>query len=116
MNKVICLPANLLPNVLDPDAFYFSMYSVSASSNIGYVASCLRTYVERAGLRPDVNTWDFTTFALSVSAADKAISREKSPNGWTREINLQLPVHDISLWQGLKLKLEAMLKRNIMYW
>lgn len=110
MNRVVCLPAHLLPNVLNPDAFYFSMYSVPKSPQIGYVASRLRTYVERAGLRPDANTWDFTTFALSVSAADKAICRATSPNGWTRQINLQLAVHDVPLWQGLKSKLETMLK------
>lgn len=110
MNKVVCLPSYLLPRILDPEALYFSMYSVPSSSNVGYVASCLRTYVERAGFRPDANTWDFTTFALSVSAADKAISRTASPNGWTRQINLQLAVHDVSLWQTLKPQLEAMLK------
>ena len=110
MNRVVCLPMCLLPDVLDPDTLYFSMYSVPVSSKIGYVASCLRTHVERAGLRPDANTWDFMTFALSVSAADKVISRATSPNGWTRQINLQLAVHDVSLWQRLKPKLEAMLK------
>lgn len=110
MNRVVCLPAHLLPNRLNPDAFYFSMYSVSPSSLIGHVASRFRTYVERAGLCPDANTWDFLTFALSVSAADKVISRATSPNGWTRQIHLQFAVHDVSLWQGLKSKLEAMLK------
>ena len=110
MDKVVCLPSALLPSVFSSDTCYFSMYSVSNISRAGYVASQLRTHVERAGLRPDVNTWDFTTFALSVSAADKAISRSTSPNGWTRQINLLLAVHNVPLWQGLKPELEAMLK------
>lgn len=110
MNKVVCLPSSLLPKVLASDTCYFSMYSVSDISRAGYVASKLRTHVERVGLCPDVNTWDFATFALSVSAADKAISRATSPNGWTRQINLQFAVHNVPLWQGLKPKLEEMLK------
>ena len=95
MDKVVCLPSALLPSILSSDTCYFSMYSVSNISRVGYVASQLRTHVARAGLRPDVNTWDFTTFALSVSAADKAISRATSPNGWTRQINLLLAVHNV---------------------
>lgn len=110
MNKVVCLPQTLLPSVLDPNTYYFSLFSVPALPEVGYVASQLRAGVERAGLRPDVNTWDFTIFALSVSAADKAVSRQKSPNGWTREIYLQFAIHDLSLWQGMQAQLEAMLK------
>lgn len=110
MNKVVCFPRAMLPGVLDPDTCYFSMFSVPTMPGVGYVASRLRTCVERAGLRPDVNTWDFTTFSLSVSAADKAISRQKSPNGWTRQIHLQLAIHDLPLWQGMRPQLEAMLQ------
>lgn len=110
MNKVVCLPAAMLPSILDTGTCYFSMFSVPTIPGVGYVASRLRTYVERAGFCPDVNTWDFTTFALSVSAADKAISRQTSPNGWTRQIHLQFAVHNLPLWQGMQPQLEAMLK------
>lgn len=110
MNKVVCVPRAMLPNILAPDTVYFSMYSVSNSPHVGHVAAQLRKQVEQAGLCPEINTWDFTTFALAVSAADKAIRRVESPNGWTRLINLQLAVHDVSLWQRLTLKLETMLK------
>lgn len=110
MNKVVCLPEAMLPRILDSGTCYFSMFSVPTIPGVGYVASRLRTCVERAGLRPDVNTWDFTIFALSVSAADKAINRQKSSNGWTRQIHLQLAIHDLSLWQGMQSQLETMLK------
>lgn len=110
MNKVVCLPEAMLPRILDSGTCYFSMFSVPTIPGVGYVASRLRTCVERAGLRPDVNTWDFTIFALSVSAADKAINRQKSSNGWTRQIHLQLAIHDLPLWQGIQSQLETMLK------
>lgn len=111
MIDVICLPANMLPRSLNPDAHYFSMYATSPRyPSVGYVASQLRANVASAGLRPGVNTWDFVTFALAVSAADNAVTRSDSANGWTREIRLTLAVHDIRLWNCLKNELAAALR------
>lgn len=103
MIDVICLSANKLPQSLDPDVYYFSMYEATQRyPKVGYVASRLRAQVAAAGLRPSANMWDFVTFALAVSAADNAVVRSNSANGWTREIRLTLAVHDTSLWDGLR--------------
>lgn len=111
MKNVMCMPGAQFPSVLDPHSQWISMYStLIAGGNVGYAAPNLKTYVEKAGLRPDVNTWDFVTFALAVSAADRTVLREQSPNGWTREINLTVAVHNCGLWNEMRSDLVSMLR------
>ncbi|PSS59947.1 hypothetical protein C6558_35190 [Ensifer sp. NM-2] len=46
-----------------------------------------------------------------VYLADTRINRiQTSQDGWTREIGLYLPVHDVAMWDGTKDTLEAMLR------
>lgn len=42
--------------------------------------------------------WDLLSIALSVIAADTAVSRGRSPDGWTREIELSVAVNDPDFW------------------
>lgn len=41
---------------------------------------------------------DLFVFGLSIFAIDKRMGRNLSKDNWTREISVQLPVHDIDLW------------------
>ena len=109
--KVVCLPGAMLPKDLDPDVEYFSIYStVPDCPTVGYVAAGFLSEVRSAGICPDVNTWDFVSFSLAVSAADQALDRDLSEDGWTREIALTLAVHDVEVWTRLIPELEKMLK------
>ncbi|MCI5157517.1 MAG: hypothetical protein D3906_03590 [Candidatus Electrothrix sp. AUS1_2] len=54
------------------------------------------------GLTPSVPVWDFTTIALSVSAADNSIQRRKSADGWTRQIELHIHLCDPTIWEPVK--------------
>ncbi|WP_244510583.1 Qat anti-phage system QueC-like protein QatC [Microvirga guangxiensis] len=42
--------------------------------------------------------WDLLSLALSVVAADLAGQRDRSPDGWTREFELEVAVTDPSFW------------------
>jgi len=44
--------------------------------------------------------WDFLTFALSVVSADHVCVRRKSPDGWTREIDLEIAVVEPDFWNS----------------
>ena len=48
--------------------------------------------------------------ALSVTAADLGVRRNTSPDGWTREINLQVAVSDPSFWGGQRSLIEDQLR------
>jgi hypothetical protein len=54
--------------------------------------------VRRAGLSPVTLAWDFVSIALAAVTADFAERRSASPDGWTREFELQVPVSDPDLW------------------
>ena len=54
--------------------------------------------------------WDLLSIALSVIAADTAVSRGTSPDGWTREIDLCIAVSDPSFWASQAGLLESQLR------
>lgn len=45
-----------------------------------------------------VRAWDLLSIALSVIAADAAGRRDRSPDGWTREFELDIAVADMDFW------------------
>ena len=56
--------------------------------------------VRRAGLSPATLAWDFASIALAAVTADFAESRSTSPDGWTREFEVQVPVSDPDRWSS----------------
>ena len=112
MNKVVCCPASLVPAVIDPEVMYFSLYSSmpSGRADVGHIAPSLPTDVRKDGLDPTIRAWDFTTIALSVAAADKAILREKSADGWTRMIELSICLIEPAAWDSKRTELESLLR------
>jgi hypothetical protein len=90
MTKVVCTPPDLIPGALLGDVEYFSMFKSAGRQAVGTVGTGLLDDVERSGVNPDIRPWDFTTFALAVSAADLAVPRGPSADGWTRVIELHV--------------------------
>ena len=52
---------------------------------------------------------DFLSIALAVTAADTFVLRSNTPDGWTRNFKIQLPLYSPPVWRALKLELEAAL-------
>ena len=44
--------------------------------------------------------WDLLSISLSVVTADFAVLRNRSPDGWTRELELDIAVTDPAFWTG----------------
>lgn len=110
MTKVVCCPENLLPNSLDPEALYFTTFSHSRRDNVGHMGLDLPHAIRGAKLAPSVAAWDFATFAFAVDAADKAILRNTSADGWTRMIDLTVSLVDPTSWRPVKDRLEQILR------
>jgi len=110
MNKVICCPKEHLPERLDSEALYLSMFSSVEHDEIGHVSLELPTDIRRANLASSVEAWDFAVIASAVSAADKAILRKESPDGWTRKINLSVSLASPAVWNDMRSELEKVLK------
>jgi hypothetical protein len=112
MNKVICCPTSLLPDVVDPEINYFVLYSYApfGREGIGYIAPTLLTDIRRDGLAPSVKAWDFASIAFAVAAADKAILRKHSSDGWTRMIELSVCLKEPGIWNNQRNELEVILR------
>ena len=61
----------------------------------------------RQKLQPSQRGWDFLAIALSVVAAVFNVVRDRSPDGWTREIELDIAVSDPAFWQTQKERIAA---------
>lgn len=110
MRKIVCAPENLIPQQLEEDTKYFSIYSNSRRENVGYFGSTLIRDIRRAGLRPSEKIWDFNTIALSVAAADNSLTRKNSADGWTRQIDLTVHLCNPNVWEPAKQELEKTLR------
>ncbi len=110
MRKIVCAPENLIPQQLVEDTKYFSIYSNPRRENVGYFGSTLIRDVQRAGLRPSENVWDFNTIALSVAGADNSLTRKDSADGWTRQIDLTVHLCNPNVWEPAKQDLEKTLR------
>ncbi len=110
MRKIVCAPEYLIPQQLEEDTKYFSIYSNPRRENVGYFGSTLIKDIQRVGLRPSENVWDFNTIALAVASADKSLTRKNSADGWTRQIDLTIYLCNPSVWEPVKQKLEKTLK------
>lgn len=53
------------------------------------------------GLQPSPVASDLFRLAGAVYCADKVVKREHSPDAWTRELSLQLPVSDVDAWEAV---------------
>ena len=88
MSKVICYPRQNKPTVFESDAQYFEMFSTpeEKQSNIGHIGAQIISELRQSKICPTVETFDFLMIALAVVAADRAILRSKTHDGWTRMI------------------------------
>ena len=112
MSKVICYTKQHLPEKYDENSWYFELLSkpLESQDNVGYVGNGLLRELRRSKITPSSEALDFVIIAMSVVAADKAILRKTSPDGWTRQIELEIPLQNIEAWEKVKDKLEKMLR------
>ena len=94
--RVICQQN---PAALDPtDGVSFSLFEQPGRDDVGRVAATIPQDLRRAGVYPSAQAWDFLAVSLSVAAADFGCLRSESPDGWTRNIQLEVAVTDSVLW------------------
>lgn len=112
MSKVICYTKAHSPNIYDENTWYFELFSIPSQKapNIGHVGNHFLNELRRSCISPSPVIFDFTILAMSIVAADRAILRRNSPDGWTRQIELEVPLHDVTGWTKVKKKLEYMLR------
>lgn len=73
------------------------------------IGNSLIDRIKRLGISISSTEFDFMTIALAVTAADTFVQRKTSADGWTRDINLKVSLHQPKIWQSQKKMLEKAL-------
>ncbi|ANB72081.1 hypothetical protein AYM40_06625 [Paraburkholderia phytofirmans OLGA172] len=110
MTKVFCAPKDRIPEDRRADTTYFSMYAHDGLLDVSTVGTSLIDEIKKAGLVPGTASWDFLTLALAVNAADHAVERNLSADGWTRSIELEVTLYEPAPFVHLTAAIEQALR------
>ena len=108
--KVVCAPIDWAFGPEHSADLEVVLFSHADRPTRGAAGASIIEALNEAMLLPNPRAWDLLSLALSVTAADKGVGRNRSPDGWTREINLQVAVADPSFWDGQRSILEEQLR------
>lgn len=109
--KVLCSDKCDFPAELEKNCFYFSFFENSGNPNIGTIGQELLKNIQKNGIRPSIEAFDFLRIALAINAADQVCERAHSQDGWTREIELEISLCDTTKWEILKPQFHTMLRK-----
>jgi 7-cyano-7-deazaguanine synthase in queuosine biosynthesis len=93
----------------EPGSLGIVLYGHSARTELGSAGAAIKDTIRRRKLHPAPRAWDFLSIALSVISADLAGHRDRSPDGWTREFELEISVTDPGFWSSQAPALERFL-------
>lgn len=87
----------------------FSLYGQPSGDIEMSVGGAVLSTIRRKQLAPSAVAWDFLSIAMSAILVDAASLRAHSPDGWTRELTLEIPVTDPTRWSANAPALQAAL-------
>jgi hypothetical protein len=85
------------------------LYGSNNNPTRGSAGTALKQAIIREKVVPAARAWDFLSLALAVVSADVAGHRDRSPDGWTRELELTVSVVDAQFWNANVETLQRML-------
>jgi hypothetical protein len=106
--KLICTPETNTIAIND-DVLQLVLYGQPHHQGQASAGAAIKRLIEREKLQPASRAWDLVSLALSVITADLASHRNKSPDGWTREFNIEIAVADADFWNSQHENIEKML-------
>ncbi|HCY63449.1 MAG TPA: hypothetical protein DHV59_11595 [Oxalobacteraceae bacterium] len=106
--KLVCGPL-AFAQTADADSMPVVLYDPPHGGRFGSAGHAARDEIARKRLNPSTHAWDLLSIALSVVTADFAAQRAQSPDGWTREIQLDIAVSAPDFWRTQQQELSAAL-------
>jgi len=82
------------------DALDVVLYSRADRPTRGSAGAAIAKEIADSRLHPAPKAWDVLSLTLAVMCADLAGHRKKSPDGWTRQFDLEVAVADPLFWNG----------------
>lgn len=97
--------------IADTESKRTVIHFVSGERRFDYGLGSLLEKLAFHGLQPPEAAFDLALLAALVFCADTRLSRaSEAQDGWTREIDLYLPVADVALWETQRERIEDMLR------
>lgn len=96
--KLLCAPPDLKLKPRGHRDLEVVLYGHADQENKAAVGANIREVFRRLSLKPASRAWDFLSIALAIIAADTAVRRDTSSDGWTREIEMEIAVADPAFW------------------
>ncbi|WP_081759256.1 Qat anti-phage system QueC-like protein QatC [Thioalkalivibrio sp. HK1] len=107
---IFCGPANSNHGRLREGDRRFVLYDKAGDPSEGSAGMSLLRQIQKDRIVPSLRAWDLLSIALSIICADTAERRNKTPDGWTRQVALEIAVGDPDFWNNNKSLLERQLK------
>ena len=96
---------------VQPDADVFEIDFLDGDQRMGFGIGHALDQLASLGLKPSEKSIDLVVLAALVNAGDTRVSRKlNAQDGWTREIDLYVPVSTPSTWTASTRSIEAMLR------
>jgi 7-cyano-7-deazaguanine synthase in queuosine biosynthesis len=106
--RLVCGP-DAFQLAASEDALRVIVYGFPVKEGQASAGKAAREHFLRRRLHAAPRAWDLLSIALSVVAADFAVQRSGSPDGWTREIELDIAVAEPEFWSAQTATLKALL-------
>lgn len=97
--RLICGPDTFALTAAE-DALRVILYGQPGAEDRGSAGYAAKGEILRRRIEPAPRAWDLLSIALSVVTADFAGLRDHSPDGWTREFEIDIAVADPAFWAG----------------
>lgn len=107
--RVVCAPLRRLPRPRTGE-LQVVLYGYADRAGRGEAGASLLKTIKKLKLQPAARAWDALSLSLAVNAADLAVQRSSSPDGWTRNLELQVAVCDPDFWNEQRELVERQLK------
>ncbi len=108
--RLCCAPLDRIKSGVAGTDLPVVLYSHADQSDAVSIGATALYRLARSGFTVAPRAWDLFSIALSVIAADTAVHRGDSPDGWTRNLNLRIAVGDPGFWSSQKSQLESQLR------
>ena len=108
--KLACGPTTESFQGLAEDVLPVLLFNRPESPGVASAGAAVLEVIAKTALRPSQRAWDLLSIALSVVTADTAALTKKSPDGWTRQIDMAIAVWDVEFWESQQQLVEQLLR------
>jgi hypothetical protein len=105
--KFLCGPSAVIAGAAE-DVRPIALFERSSGGEIS-AGAAVGDVIRRRRLVPTVEAWDFLAIALAVVVVDGEAQRSASPDGWTRQLELEIALKEPDTWRPHAQRLEQAL-------